>query len=94
MLDAPDPVESEVVGQPGLFQSVVVHLTLDAGAERPRGRQLEKNPEAHRPCVAPNALRRRLEGDVLDVEIFLDALAASFPPEPGLLDPTERRSRV
>ncbi len=54
VLDAPDPVEAELVGFPGLFEGVVVHLPLDPGAERTRRRHLEEDPEAHWTCVAPN----------------------------------------
>ena len=52
VLDGPDRVEAELVGQPHLLERVLVHLPLDAGRERPRHRQLVEDPEAHGPIVA------------------------------------------
>src|SRR4051812_45488952 len=78
-------VLGRTAGGPGVEPSTVGVLCTSQGralarpAAQPAGRRLA-------------SVDRR--GDVLRLEVLLDALAAALAPDAGLLDPAERRRRV
>jgi hypothetical protein len=47
MLDGPDVIEAELVGEPALLEGIRVHLVLGDLAERTRNGQLEEDAELH-----------------------------------------------
>src|SRR3712207_4084339 len=52
------------------------------------------SPRAAAASRSSGSTRSEVDRDVLRIEVLVDALASALAPEPGCLDPTERRGRV